>query len=303
MKNMIRLLAAVAVIFAVAAQAAPLDGYFDEDSARPEKPAGILFTQVLKREYSLLSRSLDSTFGSNIRDAELFNHKALLASRRSETYNDSPLDRALSSGDRQVFVAANERLHNVFDKGGRELAATETAVAQVAYDCWIEATEDAHTQAASSCKAKFEQSIAAAEAKSNYVLADTPMPAPAPKVEAPAPKTVPAKEYYILPFEFDSTMLTPTGEQQLQAALADIKSIAGLKVSLRAHADRSGADSYNAKLSQRRAEAVLNRLAGAGVAREQLNIVEAVGESRPMVATADGQKSQENRVVEIDLRQ
>ena len=209
MKNMtIRFLAIFAVmgVFATA-HAAPMDGIFDEDSAKGQPPAGIIFTQTLKREYMMLSKSLDSMVGTNIRDAELFNHKALLASRRSETQNDSPLDRKLSGADRQMFEVANDRLHHVFDKGGRQLAATETAVAQVAYDCWIEATEDAKQKAASSCKTKFEQAIAAAEAKSTYVLADTPMPAPAIKAApAPAPKTVPSKEYYILPFEFDSTI-------------------------------------------------------------------------------------------------
>ncbi len=47
---------------------------------------------------------------------------------------------------------------------------------------------------------------------------------------------------------------------------------------------------------------VLNKMAAAGIPQDRLVIVQAVGESKPLIPTADGVKEAGNRVVEIDLR-
>lgn len=297
--------AAIASLFIpVIASAGPFDGWYDEDTAKPRQPAGQIFHQTLFSEYKKLSASRDDFFGSDGIDAELFNHKAYLASTRTNVNIDSPEDRNISAESKLVFRSAAERLHNVYDRGGRELAAVETAVAQVAYDCWIEATERKSQKDAADCKARFEQAIAAAEAKANYemgiveVIAE-PEPAPAP---APIPSK-PFKDYYRVRFDFDKTSIISSDETILAQAIHDARTHSDLKVSIRAHADRSGTDDYNMRLSRRRAEAVLARLAAAGINQDRLYIVEAVGESKPLIPTADGVKSLENRVVEIDLRQ
>ncbi len=53
------------------------------------------------------------------------------------------------------------------------------------------------------------------------------------------------------------------------------------------HADRSGPDSYNQRLSQRRAEAVREVLIREGVPAGEIEIF-ARGESEPLVQTPDG---------------
>lgn len=296
--------AIASLLVPVFASAGPFDGWYDEDSAKSRQPAGQVFHQTLFTEYKKLSASRDSFLGGDGIDAELFNHKAYLASTRTNINIDSPQDRQINADEKRVFYAAAERLKNVFDRGGRELAAVETATAQVAYDCWIEATERHGQKDAADCKARFEQAIAAAEAKANYemgvveVIAE-PEPAPAP---APTP-SVPFKDYYRVRFDFDRTTIISGDETILAQAIHDAKSHPDLKVSIRAHADRSGSDDYNMKLSRRRAEAVLARLAAAGISQERLYIVEAVGENKPLRPTSDGVKEPENRVVEIDLRQ
>lgn len=296
--------AIASLLVPVFASAGPFDGWYDEDTAKNRQPAGQVFHQTLFTEYKKLSASRDSFFGGDGIDAELFNHKAYLASTRTNVNIDSPEDRDISADTKRVFYAAAQRLHNVYDRGGRELAAVETAVAQVAYDCWIEATERKAQKDADDCKARFEQAIAAAEAKANYqmgvveVIAEPePAPAPAPVLSKPF------KDYYRVRFDFDRTTIISSDETILAQAIHDAQSHPDLKVSIRAHADRSGSDDYNMKLSRRRAEAVLARLAAAGIDQSRLYIVEAVGESKPLIPTADGVKSLENRVVEIDLRQ
>ena len=67
------------------------------------------------------------------------------------------------------------------------------------------------------------------------------------------------------------------------------------------HADRSGSPAYNQGLSQRRAQNVAAELVRLGVQREAIS-VQAFGESRPLVATADGVREMQNRRVEIAFR-
>lgn len=296
-------IAAVSALLALggtgAAQAGVFGGIHDTDSARGLPATGVEFTQNLYKEYVALSK--DRANRGDAIDGELFNHKALLAQRRAGVQIETVHDRKLTNAQRTVFYQATNRLNFVYDAGGRELAPLETAVGQVAFDCWIEAEERKDKKDADGCKKKFEDAMAAAEQKVKYSLGQVEVPAPA--APAPAPVQVPPQEYYILPFEFDSTVMTPEGEQQLRKAISDLKNLDQLKISIRAHADRSGSDAYNIKLSRRRAEAVLNRLSAAGIPQERLRIVEAVGESRSLVPTADGVKEQRNRVVELDLRQ
>lgn len=288
----------------VIAAAGPFDGWYDEDTAKSQQPAGQVFHQTLFTEYKKLSASRDNFFGTDGLDAELFNHKAYLASTRTNVNIDSPEDRAINNDEKRVFRAAGERLSNVFDRGGRELAAVETAVAQVAYDCWIEATERNSKKDADDCKARFEQAIAAAEAKANYQMGIVEIPAAPEPAPAPAPvPSKPFKDYYRVRFDFDKTTIISGDETILAQAIHDAQVHSDLKISIRAHADRSGSDDYNMKLSRRRAESVLARLAAAGIDQNRLYIVEAVGESKPLQPTADGVKNLENRVVEIDLRQ
>lgn len=65
------------------------------------------------------------------------------------------------------------------------------------------------------------------------------------------------------------------------------------------YADRSGGDDYNLALSRRRADAVAQALATAGVGADTLRI-DARGENDPAVATVDGIREPKNRRVEIN---
>lgn len=289
------------------ANAGPFGGIHDTDSGFGITPSGVLFTQTLYDGYKTLSDDRNTGFDNG--DAELFNHKAEAAGKRSPVDTDLVMDRDLKDGEKTPFFIGLDRLYAVYDKGGRELAPVETGTAVVAFDCWIEATEGGRDEDAKVCRDKFEQAIAAAEAKAGYEIAvievaPPTIPQKEPEVaQAPAPAVVPPKEYYLVFFEFDKTIFTPEGESNLQQAIKDVKDIQSLNISLRAHADRSGSNDYNIDLSRRRAEAVLDRLAQAGISDSRLHIVEAVGENQPLIPTPDGVRNQQNRVVEIDLRQ
>ncbi len=102
-------------------------------------------------------------------------------------------------------------------------------------------------------------------------------------------------------FAFDSTALDDEAAKVV-AEIADSQRRTGASVLITAgHADRAGSASYNTALSRRRAEAVAAALSGSDVSSNDM-VVEYFGESRPAVATGDGERRPENRRVEIYLR-
>ncbi|WP_165356345.1 OmpA family protein [Sphingosinicella sp. BN140058] len=66
------------------------------------------------------------------------------------------------------------------------------------------------------------------------------------------------------------------------------------------HADRAGSETYNMRLSARRAEAVKAWLQARGISRSRM-IVDAAGEAWPIVETEDGIAHPRNRYVSISL--
>jgi outer membrane protein OmpA-like peptidoglycan-associated protein len=76
-------------------------------------------------------------------------------------------------------------------------------------------------------------------------------------------QTKPAIDLHDIYFEFDSAAISPEAIPQLRelgAALADPR-LAGATFTIGGHTDATGTDAYNARLSQRRAEAVRRFLA------------------------------------------
>ncbi|MBP0443953.1 OmpA family protein [Roseomonas sp. SSH11] len=120
--------------------------------------------------------------------------------------------------------------------------------------------------------------------------------APAPAAQAPAP----ARTYLVF-FDFDRADLTDRARQIIADAAQAVQSTGTTRIEVAGHADRSGTPQYNQRLSMRRAEAVAAELSRRGITRDQMSI-QAFGESRPLVPTADGVREPQNRRVEIVLR-
>nr|WP_238578779.1 OmpA family protein [Inquilinus limosus] len=99
-------------------------------------------------------------------------------------------------------------------------------------------------------------------------------------------------------FDFDSSRLTPEARSIVASAATDALRGESTRIDVTGHTDRSGTDAYNQALSVRRAEAVRRELVADGVA-DSLIIVRGVGESDPLVPTADGVREPQNRRVEI----
>jgi outer membrane protein OmpA-like peptidoglycan-associated protein len=74
-----------------------------------------------------------------------------------------------------------------------------------------------------------------------------------------------------------------------------------LSVDIEGHADWMGSDEYNIRLSQRRAQAVVDWLVAHGIARERLNAV-GKGEREPIASNETAEGRQLNRRVEVHRR-
>ena len=130
-----------------------------------------------------------------------------------------------------------------------------------------------------------------------------PPPAPEPAVVEPfdvdpqEPMKVENAKYIVF-FDFDDSSLNAGANSILDAAAEEAKSRNLNAVNLTGHTDTSGANSYNQKLSSRRANIVRDGLAARGVDASLINISFS-GENQLLVDTADGVREPANRRTEI----
>ncbi len=110
---------------------------------------------------------------------------------------------------------------------------------------------------------------------------------------------VTGKEYRVY-FPFNSAVLSSEGQQAVNSAAADAKTMSPQVIKLAGYADTSGSAAYNKKLSEKRVAAVKAGLVKQGVAASQIAVA-AKGEAAPPVKTGDGVKEPLNRLVTIVL--
>lgn len=121
-----------------------------------------------------------------------------------------------------------------------------------------------------------------------------PPPPPPPPAEATAPRE------FIVFFGHNKANLTPEALNVIKQAADAAKQFGSASISVVGHADRSGSDAYNQKLSLRRGGAVKGALVSEGIAEGSIS-VSGKGESDPLVQTADGVREPQNRRVHISL--
>lgn len=277
----------------------PFGSVFDTRSGLDLEANGIAFNQALHSGYVELSEDRSGAWlGADwdFVDGELFNHKARTANKNSIVLPDEPADRDLTEEQAATFQDAIERLRRGFDIGGRYLAPQDAATAQVKYDCWIEATEDGRAEDAEDCRSAFEQAMAAVESQANYALTEIDYSTPAPAMAAATPSQV----QFIVLFDFDATSYAPGNSTIVREALDAALASPATALRVTGHADRSGTVEYNQTLSERRANRVIEELVSGGIEPTRIS-GEAVGETQPLVPTADGVREEGNRAVVIDL--
>ena len=137
------------------------------------------------------------------------------------------------------------------------------------------------------------------------------MPKPEKKVEAPAPAPAPAPVPYIEPekialsadqlFDFDKAVLRPKGKETLDELVSKIGGVNYDTIVVIGYADRLGTDSYNKKLSERRAAAVKSYLVREkGIPADRI-FTDGKGEANPV--TGDSCKGNKKTRALIDCLQ
>jgi outer membrane protein OmpA-like peptidoglycan-associated protein len=101
-------------------------------------------------------------------------------------------------------------------------------------------------------------------------------------------------------FDYDSDVLRPAARENLATLASSLEKYPNTDLLIVGHTDSIGTDAYNQGLSERRAAAAANYLAGQGVARTRLRSV-GRGESEPVAPNDTDADRQKNRRVEVAI--
>jgi outer membrane protein OmpA-like peptidoglycan-associated protein len=101
-------------------------------------------------------------------------------------------------------------------------------------------------------------------------------------------------------FAFNSAELTPKSKGILDQWVDKIKGDKTMRVEVAGHTDSIGSDAYNQKLSERRAQAVVDYFVSKGVPADRLKAV-GYGKTKPIASNATEAGRAENRRVELQI--
>jgi len=132
-----------------------------------------------------------------------------------------------------------------------------------------------------------------------------PAPTPAPEKPKPAPeKPKPVAEKITFAadvfFDFDKAVIKPEGKSKLDDVTNKVKGINLEVVIAIGHADSTGSDAYNQRLSVRRAESVKAYLVSRGLEGNRV-YTEGKGEKQPVADNKTREGRAKNRRVEIEV--
>lgn len=101
-------------------------------------------------------------------------------------------------------------------------------------------------------------------------------------------------------FGFDSANLTSVAKTNLDKLAQVLKNNPDTNINVYGHTDSRGADDYNLRLSERRANAVVSYLSSLGIASSRM-IAKGVGEAEPIASNDTDEGRAKNRRVEFAI--
>jgi OOP family OmpA-OmpF porin len=131
-----------------------------------------------------------------------------------------------------------------------------------------------------------------------------PPPPPPAAAPAPAAKPKPVAEKITFAadvlFDFDKAVIKSEGKSKLDDLAAKVKDVNLEVVIAIGHTDSIGSDTYNQRLSMRRAESVKAYLVSKGIEPNRV-YTEGKGEKQPVASNSTKEGRQKNRRVEIEV--
>jgi len=128
----------------------------------------------------------------------------------------------------------------------------------------------------------------------------SPAPTPAPSVSAQVPR-VPTKQKIVLRgvyFDFNKAVIRPGDAATLDEAASALKTNASVAVDVNGYCDSVGSEEYNLKLSDRRANAVVDYLVKQGIRADRL-ISHGYGKTNFVASNDTAEGRAQNRRVEL----
>jgi OOP family OmpA-OmpF porin len=182
-------------------------------------------------------------------------------------------------------------------------AALATAAMAQNVDNWRNASGDVWKNATGLCWRDANWTPAtAAPGCDGAIAAPAAAPAPAPAAAPAAQRPAAAKVTYAADtfFDFDKAVVKPAGKSKLDDLIAKVKGINLEVIIAVGHTDDVGSDTYNQKLSVRRAEAVKAYLVSKGIEKNRI-YTEGKGEKQPVADNKTKEGRAKNRRVEIEV--
>lgn len=265
-----------------------------ERAAPPADP----FARALHAGYAGLAR--EELNESDFADADAFAARAVAASAGNPPPPENFGARKLPAEKLPALAAARDRLVTALERGAARSAPDRAARAQLAFDCWMQEQEESfQTADIAGCRDRFTAAIAGLDTKPLASLkAPQPRPTPA-AIKAPR-GAAPLKTRFVVYFDLDAATVAPGAESEITRAAEAARRSGAAMVRVTGHADRSGSDGHNMKLSRTRAREVVRALRRLGL--PEIGVAtQAYGEEKPAVPTGDGRPEPRNRRVEIEL--
>ncbi len=251
------------------------------------KPTGDAFSTTLYKQYISLART-EYAEGDYV-DSDAFSIRARDAAAGKPAEPEAVAARQQTKKNAKALSAGRDKLMKALSGDAKTRIPGEAAKAQTMYECWAqEQEENFQADDIDNCRIGFYTALA----KVNYKP-------PVMKAPKPAPKPKPLS--FLVHFDFDASTLSAKGKATVAEAAKAIMASKPKNVSVIGHTDRAGADGYNIRLGERRANAVAAELVKAGVSARLLTLG-SLGEHAPAVNTADGARNPANRRTEISVR-
>ena len=102
-------------------------------------------------------------------------------------------------------------------------------------------------------------------------------------------------------FDTGSSALAPGAYERLRSLAGTLQRYPDTNIVVKGHTDSTGAESYNLKLSEDRAESVRKYLVAEGVSPSRVTAI-GFGEAYPLVSDTSAAGRQQNRRVEIEIK-
>ncbi|SLN50695.1 OmpA family protein [Roseisalinus antarcticus] len=100
-------------------------------------------------------------------------------------------------------------------------------------------------------------------------------------------------------FPFNSAQIGTEAARTLDIQAGWMRQFPEVRFSVYGHTDLVGSDSYNQRLGQRRAQAVVNYLVSRGVPRSSLVALVSFGETQPVILTQNRERANRRTVTEV----